>query len=134
MCGTTNDTFDSWLKELDLEFWGTAQHKVTPAQFFEKLASGEDVVLLDVRSPQEREFVDFPFALHIPINELPDRLHEVPMDRLVAVFCSSKVRAAIGYAYLQLKGFQHARVLAATYADLMPELLPGKVRKLAQQR
>ena len=32
-------SFDQWLGDLDLSFWGTAQHKITPAQFFEHQAS-----------------------------------------------------------------------------------------------
>jgi rhodanese-related sulfurtransferase len=87
-------SFDQWLKELDLSFWGTAKHKITPAQFFERQAS-EGAVLLDLRSPQEAELLALPFALHIPIDELPQRLDEVPNDRLVATFCSSATRAVV---------------------------------------
>lgn len=125
-------TFDEWLSALDLEFWGTAQHKIMPAQFFERWRNGEDVVLLDTRSPEEANYLAFPFALHIPINELPNRWQEVPGDRLVAVFCSSGVRSSIGYAYLQLKGLNNVRILDARYAELVSELNPGKVHKLAQ--
>ena len=63
--------FDQWLTELDLSSWGTAQHKVSPAQFFERQQS-EDAVLLDLHSPEEVGFLALPFALHIPIHELPD--------------------------------------------------------------
>jgi len=127
-------TFDEWLSALDLEFWGTAQHKIMPVQFFERWRNGEDVVLLDTRSPEEAKFLAFPFALHIPINDLPQRWQEVPDDRLVAVFCSSGVRSSIAYAYLQLKGLDNVRILDAQYAELVGELMPGKARKLAQSR
>jgi rhodanese-related sulfurtransferase len=127
-------TFDEWLSALDLEFWGTAQHKIMPAQFFERWRNGDDVVLLDTRSPQEADYLAFPFAQHIPVDELPRRWHEVPSDKLVAVFCSSRVRSAIGYAFLQLKGLDNVRILDARYAELVAELKPGKVRKLAQSR
>jgi rhodanese-related sulfurtransferase len=126
--------FDEWLSALDLDFWGTAQHKIMPAQFFERWQSGEDVVLLDTRSPEEANYLVFPFALHIPVNELPRRWQEVPVDRLVAVFCSSGVRSAIGYAYLQLKGLDNVRILDARYEELVGELMPGKARKLAQSQ
>ena len=120
--------FDKWLKELDLSFWGTAQHKVTPAQFFERQAS-EDAVLLDVHSPEEADFLTLPFALHIPIHELPDRFEEIPNDCLVATFCSSATRAVAAWIYLQLHGFENVRILDAHYEDLTAELKPGKVYK-----
>jgi hypothetical protein len=44
-------TFDEWFSGLHLSFWGTAQHKVTQAQFLERQDS-EGAVLLDVRSPE----------------------------------------------------------------------------------
>jgi rhodanese-related sulfurtransferase len=127
-------TFDEWLSALDLDFWGTAQHKIMPAQFFERWRNGEDVILLDTRSPQEADYLAFPCALHIPMNNLPQRWQELPDDRLVAVFCSSGVRSSIAYAYLQLKGLDNVRILDARYAELVAELKPGKVRKLTQNR
>jgi len=124
-------SFDQWLKELDLSYWGTAQHKVTPAQFFERQES-EGAVLLDLRSPEEASQLAFPFALHIPINELPDRLDEIPSDKLVATFCSSATRAVVGWTFLQLKGFEKARILDAHYQELTAELKPGKIYKRIQ--
>jgi rhodanese-related sulfurtransferase len=121
-------SFDQWLVDLDLSFWGTAQHKVTPAQFFERQQS-EDAVLLDLRSPEEVSQLALPFAMHIPVNELPKRLAEIPNDRLVATFCSSATRAVVAWVYLQLHGLDKARILDAHYAELTSELLPGKVYK-----
>ena len=121
-------SFDQWLKELDLSFWGTAKHKITPAQFFERQGS-EGAVLLDLRSQEEAELLALPFALHIPIDELPQRLDEVPNDRLVATFCSSVTRAVVAWVYLQLKGLDNVRILDARYDELTAELKPGKVYK-----
>ena len=121
-------SFDQWLGNLDLSFWGTAQHKVTPAQFFE-LQKSEGWMLLDLRSPEEANYLALPFALHIPINELPDRLDEVPSDRLVATFCSSVTRAVVAWVYLQLNGREKVRILDGRYNELTDELIPGKVYK-----
>jgi rhodanese-related sulfurtransferase len=123
---------DEWLAGLDLSFWGTAQHKVMPAQFFERQAS-EGAVLLDLRSQEEAGYLALPFALHIPIHELPDRWQEVPTDRLVATFCSSVTRAVVAWAYLQLKGLDKVRILDARYPDLTAELKPGKIYKRMKQ-
>ena len=125
--------FDEWLSGLDLSFWGTAQHKVTPAQFFERQQT-EGAVLLDVRSLQEMDQLALPFALHIPVDELPSRWQEVPADRLVAAFCSSVTRAVTAWVYLQLRGLRNVRILDGGYSELCGELLPGKVYRRAKGR
>jgi rhodanese-related sulfurtransferase len=128
----TADAFDEWLLGLDFDFWGTAQHKVSSTQFFERWRGGEGVTLLDVRTSQEGEIIAFPFALHIPVEDLPTSWESIPRTGLVAIFCSSGVRSAIAYAYLQLKGLENVRVLAGGYEELVAELKPGKLRKLLQ--
>ncbi len=88
------------------------------------------MVLLDVRFDEELDYLSLPFALHIPVNQLPDRWQEVPVDRLVATFCSGGDRAVVARAYLQNKGLRNALIFKGGYAELMPELMPGKVRRL----
>jgi len=129
----SENTFTTWLSGLDFDYWSTGQHKVMPGVFFEKLAKGE-AILLDVRAAQEKDFVSLPFALAIPIDELPKRLNEIPHDTLVATFCSGGDRSGVAYAYLQAQGFENVRILKATYAELMTELLPGKLRKLLKNK
>jgi rhodanese-related sulfurtransferase len=124
-------TFDNWLTGLDLSYWGTTQHKVTPAQFFERRES-EGAVLLDLRSPEEVGELAIPFSLHIPIHDLPSRRDEVPADRLVATFCSSVTRAVVAWTYLQLQGMENIRILDANYSEFCNELIPGKIYKRMQ--
>ncbi len=129
----TEDAFDRWLQGLDFEYWSTGQHKIEPAAFMEKWARGE-AVLLDVRDEAETEYISFPFAIHIPINQLPDRLDELPRDKLIATFCSGGDRANVAFAYLHTHGFDNVRIIRAGYANLFPELMPGKVRELNRIR
>jgi len=69
---------------------------------------------------------------NIPINEVPDRIHEIPQDRSVGVFCSGITRSAIVYAYLLSKGFRDVRILESGYSTLTEALKPGKVLKIIQ--
>lgn len=125
------DKFSTWLRGLDFEFWSTGQHKVEAPAFFEKWTKGE-AVLLDTRAPEEREFMRFPFALEIPINELPQRLNEIPRDKLVATLCTAGDRSNVAFAYLRVNGFDNVRIISGGYASLIPEFWPGKVRKMLQ--
>ncbi len=127
----SDNAFTNWMKSLSFDYWSTGRHKIMPAAFFEKWAKGE-AVLLDVRSDVETKHIALPFALHIPIDQLPERLDEVPRDKLVATFCSGGDRAGVAFAYLHAQGFENVRILKGGYANLMTELLPGKLRKLVK--
>ena len=124
-----HDPFSRWLDSLDFSHWSTCQHVIEAPAFLKQHLRGE-AVLLDVRSPEETQFAALPTALHIPLNELPARLDEVPRDRLVATFCSGGDRAAIAYAYLRSQGYEQVRILKGGYSALMPALMPGSLRAL----
>ncbi len=125
----SESTFSSWLESRNFDHWSKGEHKIMPSTFFEKWARGQ-AILLDVRYPIEVEHMHLPFALHIPINELPKRLDEIPRDKIVATFCSGGDRAAVAYAYLQSQGFENSRLFKGGYIDLMAELMPDKLRKM----
>jgi rhodanese-related sulfurtransferase len=129
----SDNLFDEWLSGCDFQFWGTGQHKLDPAQFFELWAQGK-AVLLDVRSNEERQQLGLQFALHIPVNELPKRWQEVPRDKVVATFCSGGDRSNVAYAYLQSKGVDNVRIFKGTYVELTGELMPGKLLKYLKSR
>ena len=129
----SEDTFSKWLSGRDFEYWSTGQHKIDPPVFFEKWAKGE-AVLLDVRAAEEREFLRFPFALEIAVNELPARLNEIPRDKLVVTFCTAGDRSNVAFAYLHAQGFDNVRIISGGYASLIPEVWPGKVRKTLQAK
>ena len=128
-----DDKFTQWMNSLDFDYWSTGQHKIVPNLFFDRWVKG-DAILLDVRAKEEKEFILLPFALAIPVDEIANRLDEIPRDKLVATFCSGGDRAGVAFAYLQSHGFNNVRILKATYAELMAELLPGKLRKLLQSK
>jgi rhodanese-related sulfurtransferase len=50
-------------------------------------AAGGDVVVLDVRPAAEYAAGHLPGAVHIPLDELPHRLAELPGDRDVVAYC-----------------------------------------------
>jgi sulfur-carrier protein adenylyltransferase/sulfurtransferase len=66
---------------------------ITPKELSEKLAKGEDVVLIDVREPYEWSAGHIQGATHIPMNQVPQRLDEIPKDREVVMICRSGGRS-----------------------------------------
>ena len=69
------------------------QTDITPQELSQKLADGADVVLIDVREPYEWEAGHIEGAVHIPMNQVPQRLHEIPKDREVVMICRSGGRS-----------------------------------------
>lgn len=52
-----------------------------------------DLQIVDVRSRQEWRTGHAPRARHIPLDELPGRLSELPSDQPVAFICQSGARS-----------------------------------------
>jgi adenylyltransferase/sulfurtransferase len=53
---------------------------------------GGNMIILDIREPYEFEICSIE-ALQIPMDELFDRLNEIPTDMMIAVMCRSGKRA-----------------------------------------
>lgn len=118
------------LRKLTLEFFGKGKHKISPDKFF----AMENGFLLDVRSKEEADSISIAMKMHpniesknIPVDEIPDRIHEIPKEKAVAVFCPANVRSAIAYAYLLSKGFPDVRIVDGGYSDLTEALKPGPI-------
>jgi len=119
------------LKKMGLSFTGRGKHVIN----FENFLNKKDAIFLDVRSKEECDTLRFNFDLfgikvvEIPIEELPDRINELPKDKLLGAFCSSKTRAAWAYIYLISKGFENVKWISASNEDIGAILKPGKIFK-----
>ncbi len=124
------ENLEKLLESMTLEFFGNKQHKITSATFLLQ----ENSLFLDVRAQEEFETIAFtllPYmpVLHIPINEIPKKLEEIPRNKNIGIFCSSGFRSTIVYLYLKTKGFENIRIIEGGYAELAAELKPGKLIK-----
>ena len=118
------------IKSMTFEFFGNGKHKIKASGHLSK----DNALFLDVRSKEEIDTLSFELTHHmpvlnIPINEIPDRLKEIPKDKSIGVFCSSVVRAAIVYTYLKAKGYEDVLILEGGYNDIVDEFKPGKLLK-----
>jgi len=69
---------------------------------------GGDALLLDVREDWEWDEQRVPGAIHIPMNEVPARLEEIPAERDVYVYCKVGGRSARVVDYLRRHGRERA--------------------------
>ncbi len=89
-------------------------------------AHPKTVVLLDVREPYERDLACIEPSLHIPMNEVPERIDEVPKDREVIVYCHGGGRSAVIAGFLETHGYARVANLEggidAWSVDVDPEV------------
>lgn len=72
----------------------------------------ENKFLLDVRTPDEFALGSLPGAVNIPLDELRDRLAELPKDRMIYTFCAVGLRGYLAYRILTQHGFDKVRNLS----------------------
>jgi len=77
--------------------------KIGSEQLIDLLEDGK-AVLVDIRFREEQQAWGMGFALRIPLDELPDRVAELPKEKLIVTACPHKDRAIIAMSYLRSKG------------------------------
>lgn len=80
---------------------------VKPAYWneIEKLKA-QGAVILDVRTPAERSNGFIPGSIHIPLDQLRERLTELPKDKEIVVSCQSGQRSYFACRILSQRGFK----------------------------
>ncbi|MFW6203222.1 MAG: rhodanese-like domain-containing protein [Marinilabilia sp.] len=122
------------IQNMDFEYFATGQHKIEPETFLKS----ENAVLLDVRSQEEMNTVQFHLKYHlelleIPAHDVPSQIEKIPRDKFIGVFCSSGIRCVMIFLYLKSKGFEQVRILEGGYTKLLQALMPGKIYKHLNQ-
>jgi rhodanese-related sulfurtransferase len=80
--------------------------ELSPREFVDRRANGEDMTLLDVREDWEIALAPVPTnAVHIPMGEISDRIGELDPKRETVVICRSGGRSAQVAHYLERQGF-----------------------------
>jgi rhodanese-related sulfurtransferase len=72
-----------------------------------RLAAGEEVLLVDIRTPGEIAQGAIPDAMILPMHLIPLRMSELPRDRDVVLYCRSGARSYHACAYLAQQGFDN---------------------------
>lgn len=72
----------------------------------------ENKFLLDVRTQDEFALGSLPGAVNISLDELRDRMSELPKDRMIYTFCAVGLRGYLAYRILTQHGFDKVRNLS----------------------
>ena len=84
--------------------------EITPAQAYAKFQQG--AFFLDVRSQDEWNQFHITGSTLIPLDQLPNRLSELPKDQDIVVVCLSGHRSQSGVTILQQAGFTRVSCLS----------------------
>ncbi len=90
----------------------------------ELLEKKEQVVLVDTRTAEEFSFGTIPGALNIPLDEMRERLAEIPADKPVVLFCAVGLRGYLAQRILMGRGYRDVRNLIGGYKTFSTAVAP----------
>ncbi len=74
----------------------------------DRMTAGDDICLVDIRTPAEIIQAAIPNSIYIPMHLLPLRMDELPRDKDVVLYCRSGARSYHACLYLAQQGFTNA--------------------------
>lgn len=77
-------------------------------------------ILVDVRTEMEYSLGTIDGAVNIPVDDLRERINELPADKEIIVFCQVGLRAYLACRILTQRGYQSARNLSGGYKTYFP--------------
>ena len=80
--------------------------EITSTELKERLDRGDDIQLIDVREDYEVAIARIPNAIHIPMNQILNRMDEIDPERETVVHCKGGGRSARVIDALQRSGFK----------------------------
>lgn len=85
--------------------------EITVQELYNLQRSDQLYILLDVREADERDICNLQKSFHIPLGRLPLMCEDLPLDKLIVVYCHHGVRSLTACQMLQIKGFTKLRSL-----------------------
>jgi sulfur-carrier protein adenylyltransferase/sulfurtransferase len=79
--------------------------EITATELKKRLDAGDDLVIVDVREPNEYQINRIPGSVLIPLGELPRRFNELDPDRETILQCKMGGRSAKAQDFLRTVGF-----------------------------
>jgi sulfur-carrier protein adenylyltransferase/sulfurtransferase len=89
---------------------GRSEGSISPSELHDMIGSGENVLLLDVRTEDERAARHIGGAF-IPLHQLPERWRELESGSRIVVYCKGDTRSSQAVQFLRTKGFSDVQRL-----------------------
>lgn len=97
------------LKDENIMCASTINKEMTAKELKSAIDEGRDLTLLDVRTPMEVAMCQIPNSIHIPLQELPQRMGELQnyKESELLIYCKSGMRSLSAQEYLSQHGFKN---------------------------
>ena len=99
----------AWISASNLEIQAPtiAQSQlIDPKSYTEQFGDGVEHVLIDVRTPEEYNSGHIPGSVNINVENIANRLDEIPSDVPVVLYCRSGNRSATAAQILVRAGYE----------------------------
>lgn len=81
--------------------------EITPKAALEAITNGSHL-FVDVRTDEELEQIAYGVNhIHIPLDDIQERMGELPKDKNLIIGCRSGGRSAKAYLLLKMQGYAH---------------------------
>jgi rhodanese-related sulfurtransferase len=100
-------------------------NEISVSELAKKHNAGEDFILLDVREPDELAIASIPWAMAIPMGDVPVRYEELPKDKPIAVMCHGGTRSGRVTKFLNENGYPNAVNVAGGIRDWSATIDPN---------
>jgi len=90
--------------------------RASPPMVAEELTNADPPLLLDVRNPREWAAKHIDGSVNVPLNQLQERIAEIPRDRRIVVHCAGGYRSSIAAGILRQHGIGNLIELAGGLA------------------
>ncbi len=97
---------------------------ISPKEARDMLRNTQNTIIVDVRTDAEVAEVAIPKSLHIPIDELYLRLHEIPVDANVIFHCQSGGRSSQASIFADEAGYTNVYNLKGGIMEWIASGLP----------
>ncbi len=77
----------------------------TPLELVGEMEKRSDILLVDIRESHELAQGGIEGALHIPMDQIPEKINTLPKDKDLVVFCHLGFRSKQVRRYLNKNGF-----------------------------
>lgn len=83
----------------------------TSTELKQRMEAGENITLVDVRTPEEHEAAAIPGSTLIPLGALRSRADEIPREGSVVLYCKTSLRAWEACTILAHRGHDNLEIL-----------------------
>lgn len=87
-------------------------YEITPQELRQRQERNEELTLLDVREPWERQTASIAASAHIPMSDIPARLQELDPEQHIVIYCHHGMRSLSVTGWLRQQGYEKVQSMS----------------------